>query len=147
MLLIMKIKILSVKLGSVAMGKNARDYNILGRLENDQEIEIFDFQPLDIRAYENKTLDCLIFAWMRKIRDNNKYLIKGKFIENFLIPSKWLECDSSLKGRSYPAVETAYGYFLIDPEEYDNSYLEAKDGDTIEFDGFRLDLVSYLLTD
>jgi len=58
-----------------------------------------------------------------------------------------LGSNSSLSYRTTSVVKTEYSYFLIDPVEYDNSYLDAKDGDTIEFDGFRLDLIANLPSD
>jgi hypothetical protein len=135
----MIVKILDVKIGTRCLGPKAIDFWVLSELENGKIVEIFDLNPFDLRGYEGKYLDCLIEACVGDIEEDTRFIIKGKFIQDYVLPSKWKGLYDPIINHS--AVETDYGIFLIDPGE---SLFDDKDGQNIEFDGFRLDLLAYM---
>lgn len=121
------------------------DYWILGRLENGDEIEIFDFEPFNLKKFENQSLDCLIYAWIQEITSeiDKQYSFIGEFIEDYEIPSVWLRRDPKLESvkNEYNAIETTAGIFLTDSDEFNN---DIKDGQAVNFNVVRFDLISWL---
>ena len=90
----MKIFLIEVKGSSVGTNLVFIDYWILGRLENDKEIEIFDSKPFNLSNYQNKQLNCLIHAWIQEIGLNeNNFEFKGIFIKDYEIPPFWFKKD------------------------------------------------------
>jgi len=85
----MIVKILDVKIGTVCLRPNAKDYWVLSELDNGEIIEIFDLIPIDLRGYEGKYLDCLIEACVGEIEEDTRFIIRGKFIQEYFLPSKW----------------------------------------------------------
>jgi len=71
-----------------------------------------------------------------------KFIIRGKYIENYELPLKWKGVHDPIE--NYSAVETENGIFLLDPGIIE---FKDKDGQIIEFDGFRLDLTAFLPLD
>ena len=57
------------------------DFWIQAQFENGDIIEIFDLDPLDLRGYEGKYLDCLILANVGDIDKDSILIIRGKYIK------------------------------------------------------------------
>ena len=138
----MLVKILKINIGTRSIGPKVIDFWIHAQLENGEIIEIFDLDPLDLRGYEGKHLDCLILANVGDIDKDSILIIRGKYIKNYVPPLKWKSVHDPVE--NYSAVETENGIFLLDPGIIE---FKDKDGQIIEFDGFRLDLLAYLSLD
>lgn len=137
----MIVKILKVSRGT-PLGSKVMDFWIRAQLKNGDIIEIFDLDPLDLRGYEGKYLDCLILANVGDIDKDSILIIRGKYIKNYELPLKWKRVHDPVE--NYSAVETENGIFLLDPGIIE---FKDKDGQIIEFEGFRLDLIAYLPLD
>jgi hypothetical protein len=138
----MKLKILDVKKGSHTGGPNGTInwvFDVTARTENGLEMEIFDLNGFDIRKYKNKYGDCLIMATAGDIEDVPQFIISGRFIQNYSLPSKWKKMGDL--GFHESAVKTNYGDFLV---ESNDLRFKGKDGKIVEFNGFRLDLFYYI---
>ncbi len=135
----MIVKILEVKSGAALYEGSPMEYWVKVQLESRDKIWIGDLDPLDVREYEGKYLDCLINAWVDDIDNDSKFIIKGMYIEYYDIPSRWEGIFDPIE--HYSAVVTEYGTFLLDPViiEFEN-----KHGQIIEFEGYRLDLTAFL---
>ncbi|MFX0070931.1 MAG: hypothetical protein ACFFAO_07565 [Candidatus Hermodarchaeota archaeon] len=141
----MKVLLKEVKGGTVGSKLRYIDYWILGRLENGDEIEIFDFEPFNLKKFENHKVYCLIYAWIQEITSetDKQYNFIGEFIEDYEIPSIWLRRDPKLEAvkNEYNAIRTAAGIFLTDSDEFDN---DIKDGQAVIFNVVRFDLICWL---
>jgi hypothetical protein len=136
----MIVKILKVKLGTHPIGYKVIDFWVDAQLKNGEIIEIFDLDALDLRGYEGEYLNCLILANVGVFdKDNIILIIRGKYIKNYELPLKWKRVHDPVE--NYSAVETENGIFLLDPGIIE---FKGKDGQIIEFDGFRLDLIAFL---
>jgi hypothetical protein len=135
----MIVKILKVKLGTHPIGYKVIDFWVDAQLKNGEIIEIFDLDALDLRGYEGKYLDCLINAHVGDIDKDSILIIRGKYIKNYELPLKWKRVHDPVE--NYSAVETENGIFLLDPGIIE---FKDKDGQIIEFDGIRLDLIAFL---
>lgn len=141
----MKVLLKEVKGGSVDSSLVYIDYWILGRLENGVEIEIFDFEPFNLKKYENQLIDCLINAWIQEITSeiDKQYDFIGEFIEDYEIPSIWLKRDPRLEygKNNSESIETANGIFLTDSGEFIN---DIENGQVVAFNVIRFDLICWL---
>ncbi len=77
----MKVLLKEVKGGSVGKNLVFIDYWILGRLGNGIEIELFDFEPFNLKKFENQKVDCLIYSWIQEITSetDKMYNFIGEF--------------------------------------------------------------------
>ncbi|MFX1268436.1 MAG: hypothetical protein ACFFAK_10800 [Promethearchaeota archaeon] len=138
----MIVKILKVSRGTPS-GSKIMDFWVDGQLKNGEIIEIFDLDPFDLRGYEGKYLDCLILANVGVFdKDDIIFLIRGKYIKSYELPLKWKGVHDPID--NWSAVKTENGIFLLDPGIID---FKDKDGQIIEFDGIRLDLIAFLPLD
>jgi len=118
----MKLYIERVASGAEYEDKIANFY-ITGKMNSGVLIQIFDYECYDLRAFKNQEVECLILAFLVDIVYSGKIdqkpdeiteRIKGTYIKNYKIPSKWkTKWKRSHIYEGSPALLTQDGLFFI----------------------------------
>ncbi|MHA1147088.1 MAG: hypothetical protein ACTSR8_02475 [Promethearchaeota archaeon] len=150
----MKVKIKDViKSGYNPYEDKVFSYDVIVKLENGRELLVRDDVPWDFREYIRKQLDFLISAaYISKInliteseeKNNKSPVIRGKYIGEYTIPEKWLQCEG-FKG--YPrkhAVDYEGNIFLITQRDFRRQGIEVQVGEEIVFMAAGLELKAWL---
>jgi hypothetical protein len=108
---------------------------IIVKLANGQKIELYHQGDHDFRKYLGKTLDCLIYIASPYNINNNlnsdKPSIKGTYLGEFNVPTKYTRVNRELYAGRLDAVKTEIGIFIIG--YLIGKKLEIKKGDRIKF--------------
>jgi hypothetical protein len=130
----MKVYLRSVKIGSYYdVTDEIGDFEIEGQLKSGKLIEIFDGSKIDLREFEHKEVDCLIWANIKRniifrskseIDLSDPSIIFGNYIKNYQIPLKWKSFRDGRIGRLYNALETDDGLFLFKLKAIENIITE-----------------------
>ena len=139
------MKILLKKVGISTYNPETKEISnfwMICNLQNGKEIEIFDNVPYDLRNFEKKEIDGLIFMSLSSnpiddsmMSDSNTIIFKGVYIGKYIIPVKW-KIPEYIKLKynhiiEFHAIETENGIFIINPSRL--KYYSIKEGNEFMF--------------
>ena len=151
-----KIKVLIKKVGKGGVSeKTDKIYSfwIIGQLDSGKKIRIKDRWPFDLRKLESKKVECLLIAAfisnINKISEKDEIdianpVIKGRYLGEYEIPSKWLRCEGYQIISGFHAVKSIDGIFLIDPSDFEHQQISINSGEKIIFKAGSIDLDAWL---
>jgi hypothetical protein len=153
---VIQIKFIIEKVGdSTISERTGKVFNfwIIGRLDSGKTIKIQDRLPFNLRKYEDKKVDCLLIATfihhINMISEKDEIdiahpVIKGEYIGEYEIPSKWLNCSGYKIISGYHAVKSIDGIFLIDPSDFERQEVIFNSGNEIIFKAGSIELDAWL---